>query len=194
MKKLSKREDAVRKLRSLKKHLQFLLQPTIFAVLVTAIWWKVFHKNEIHFGKEDEVAVLAGVFLFLSVAYGITISTSLESVWGKYQIVVKSVLKKDKDTFLCYRDERLPIIVHLLNLAFSSLILLMVAMIEYHTISSGLLSVFSASFVLSLYFVVVTELQNPAKSLWFAERIPADWLTEDIDDYFKLNEEKKDPK
>lgn len=33
------------------------------------------------------------------------------------------------------------------------------------------------------------ELEDPTKHGWFAERIQPDWLTEDVDEYFKLGPE-----
>jgi len=186
---LSKRGDWDRKWNSFKRHFILLLQPFAFSTVVSLAWWSWLYKNGIHFAKEDESSILTGVFLLLSVAYGITTAITFGSIWEKYQKVVRSVLRHDMQTFLYYRDERIPIIIHLLILSFSFPILGFVGFIEYHTVSAGIASVFSTSFVLSLYWVVITELQNPAKSLWFAERIPKKWLTIDIDKHFKLAEE-----
>ena len=189
MKKLTKRNDLGRKIRSFKKHSWLLLQPFGFALSMSLFWWITFFKNGIHFNKEDEGPLLTGVFLLLSVTYGITTSATFESVWKKYQVIVTSVLKKDKHTFLCYRDERMPIVIHLLVIAFSIPLLGIVCLVEYHTASAGFVAVFATSFVLSLYWVVIAELQDPSKSLWFAERIPEQWLMEDIDQYFRLGEQ-----
>ncbi len=185
---LSKREDVARRWRSFQKHVWLLLQPFAAALAAVAAWWFLLRERGIHLPKEDEVVILAGPLLFLSVAYGITVATTFESVWEKYQTVVKSVLKRDKDTFLCYRDERIPIVLHLLIISFSVPIMVIVALVEYHAASTGFLAVFSTAFVLTLYWVVVAELQDPSQSLWFAERIPAEWLTADIDEHFKLDE------
>ena len=185
---LSKREDVARRWRSFKKHAWLLLQPFALAGLACAAWWALLYRREIHLPKEDEGPLLMGTFLFLSVAYGITVATTFESVWEKYQTVVKSVLTRDERTFLVYRDERIPIVIHLLILSFSLPLMAMVALVEYHAAATGFLAVFATSFVLSLYWVVVVELQDPSQSLWFAERIPKDWLTADIDEYFKLAE------
>ncbi len=187
-KKLSKHDDTTRKLASFKRHCWFLFQPLLLAFLASVIWNYTLFKYKIHFDKEDEGPLLTGVIVILAVAYGIMTTSTFESVYGKHQKSVISVLKKDRETFLCYRDERIPIIIHLLIITFSALLLGIVSLIAYKTLYAGLVSVFSVSFVLSLYWLVIIELQNPAKSLWFIERTPNEWLTIDIDDAFKLGE------
>ncbi len=105
-----------------------------------------------------------------------------------------SILKRDKETFLCYRDDRIPIMIHLLILVMSLPVLIIISLLEYKSAWTGTTCVFFVSFALSLYWVVVTELQNPSKSLWFVERVPDEWLTIDIDMHFKLAEEEKNQK
>jgi hypothetical protein len=54
--------------------------------------------------------------------------------------------------------------------------------------------VFAVTFSISLYFIVSTELQNPASSAWFAERVPEAWLQVDIDEHFKLAQQNGEEK
>ncbi len=188
-KKLSKREDFARRWQSFKKHCWLLLQPFSFAVVVSVLWWCELFSKEIHFAKDDENILLAGVIVMLALTYGIVATTTFSTVWDKYQKVVISVLKRDKETFLCYRDERIPIVIHLLILAFAIPLLAIISLLEYKTAVDGFVAVFTVSFALATYAVVIIELQNPSKSLWFIERIPVDWLTIDIDVHFQLAEE-----
>jgi len=84
--------------------------------------------------------------------------------------------------------------VYLLIGALSLPLLGMIGCLEYEHLWAGFASVFSVAFVLALYWIVVVELQDPSKSPWFVERIPKEWLEEDIDQYFKLAEEAKNGK
>ena len=185
--KFSKKNSFQRRVDSFFRHFFLMAQPFSFALVAAYIWDNGIYKNGIHLSKEDEGPILTGVFLLLSVTYGVITATMFSSVWDKYKSVVEAVLKKDKDTFMLYRDERLPIIVHLLILSFSIPLLSFCLFVEYKDILSGYCSVFSSSFVLSLYFVVIAELQNPSKAPWLAERIPHDWLHDDVDKHFWLD-------
>ena len=52
----------------------------------------------------------------------------------------------------------------------------MIGMINYQNIATGIFSVFAVSFILSLFWIVIKHLEDPSRSAWIAERIPADWL------------------
>lgn len=187
---LSKKNDFKRRFNSFRKHLFFIFQPLVIAIGILSIWYQ-FYTRGIHFSQEDEVVLTGSVIMILAVAYSITASTVFNSIWEKYQRVVLCVIRMDRETFLCYRDERVPIVIHILILTFTILLITMVGGLEYRHVSAGIASVFSVSFILSLYFIVIVELQNPAKSLWLNERVPKEWLVVDIDEYFKLGRKKK---
>lgn len=188
MRMLSKKDDVARKWRSFKRHAFLLLRAFLATILPLFAWYQL-RLRGIHFAHEDEMIIIGAVIATLGVAYGIMASLVLGSIWEKYKKVVISVLKRDKETFLCYRDERIPIMIHLLLGALSVPLAAMVALLEYTHFWAGVASVFSVSFILALYWIVATELENPAKSPWFAERIPEEWLLVDIDEYFRLANE-----
>ena len=183
---LSKRDDVWRQFRSFRRHLFLIAQPFLAAAFITALW-TMFWQAGVHLPKEDEV-VLTAVVAMLSVTFGILAGVVLSTIWEKYQKVVVCVLKHDVNTFLIYRDERIPIVFHLLLGSLSVPIILVMMLFEYKSYSSGLIAVFSVTFAISIYWLVGAELQNPAKSLWFAERIPEAWLDLDIDEHFKMEE------
>ena len=61
-------------------------------------------------------------------------------------------------------------------------------------VTTGSYAVFAVSFVIALFFVVAIELDDPKRSIWFKERIPAEWLTIDVDAFMKAkraSEEKR---
>lgn len=185
MKNLSKKNDLARKLRSLRRHTMLLLKAALVTLLPLLLWYQLW-SCDIHFGAGDESVIIGASIATLGLAYGIMASVVLSSIWEKYRKVVISVLRRDEETFLCYRDERMPIMIHLLLAALSLPLLVMIALLPYQHMWSGIASVFSVSFILSLYWIVATELEDPTKSPWFAERIPEAWLSTDIDEYFKL--------
>lgn len=185
IRKLSRKDDTGRQWRSFKRH-AFLVCRAFVTALIPVILWRVLRSNEYHFVRADESAIGFAIAT-VGVAYGIIAALVLQAVWEKYRKVVIAVFDRDKRTFLMYRDERMPIMIHILLAALSFPLLLLVVMLDYENIFSGIASVFSVSFMIVLYWIIATELENPAKSPWFAERIPKEWLAEDVDKFFALD-------
>ena len=92
---------------------------------------------------------------------------------------------------MLYRDERLPIALHLLVIFVSLPLLGMIGMIDYQNVPTGIFSVFAVSFILSAVWIVIKHLEDPSRSAWIAERIPADLLKTDIDEHFHLDQHKE---
>ena len=125
--------------------------------------------------------------MIAGVAYGITVTLVFGTVWERYNKVVLCILQQDRKTFLYYRDERIPIIVYSLIAALSMPLLLITAALSYQFIVAGAVSVFFVSLILILYWAVIVQLQDPLKSIWLKERIPAEWLKANIDEEFFSN-------
>ncbi len=162
-----------------------LCQP-FFAAMLAVVAWYHLSKAGIHFPKADEAVLTTAVVATLAITFSIIAALVLNSIWEKYQKVVIAVLEQDEHKFLLYRDERIPIVLHLLLASLSAPIIGMVMLLEYKGFWSGAASTFCITFAISIYWLVVVQLESPAKSPWFAERIPPEWLIADIDKHFKL--------
>lgn len=169
-------------LRSLWRHIALMAQPFLFA-LASSIFW-LFHLRQkgMHLPKSDEVVMTGGVIAALAIAFSILAATMLSATYDRYKEVTKCVLTKDKQTFLLYRDERFPVIMHILLFSLALPIVVVIMLLDYESVVSGALAVFSVVFAVTTFLVAVAELQDPTKSPWFAERIPSDWLREDVDE------------
>lgn len=185
----SKKDDPARRWRSFKRHVLLMLQPSIFAVVITLIWDLILWRNNWHLPKEDEVIFTVPVITTLGVTFGINATISLGATWEKYRKVCVCVLTKDLRGFLILRDERIPIILHLFVAVLSIFVLGLTMFFEYKVEISGVVCVSIMSFVVSLYWFVLPQLEDPVKGAWFVERIPEDWLIIDVDEHFKLGAE-----
>lgn len=181
--KLSKKDDWGRRLRSLRRHFILAVEPLVVALAAVFVWFKM-REYGLVLGKNDEVVLTGGICAMLFLSWGITAALAVNFAWEKYRRVMACVLPRDKRTFLCLRDDRMPIVIHMFIGSLSFLLLAAVMSLPYEKTWSGIVSVFSSSFVITIYWVVVTQLENPAKSAWLAERIPKEWLYEDVDSFF----------
>jgi membrane protein YqaA with SNARE-associated domain len=182
---LLKKDDPRRKWRSFKRHALLLLKTFSFASATTFLWYEAWVRGY-HFSEDDKDALIGAIITTLGVTYGILVAWLLSVIMEKYGKVVICVLEKDKHTFLLYRDERIPIVFHLLIASVSVPLVGMIGMIAFKHVLTGTISVFAVSFILSLIWLIADQLENPSKGGWFRERIPQDWFDEDVDDFFKL--------
>jgi ABC-type antimicrobial peptide transport system permease subunit len=180
---LLKKNDKRRKWRSFKKNATLLSEALLSAMIITAAWYAAW-TNGFHFANKTD---MSAIITTLGVTYGIIATWVLDTIWDKYKKVVISTLHQDKDEFMLYRDERLPIALHLLVIFVSLPLLGMIGMIDYQSVATGIFSVFSISFILSLFWIVIKHLEDPSRSAWIAERIPAEWLKADVDEHFHLD-------
>jgi hypothetical protein len=184
---LLNKNDPTRKWRSFKRHAILVFEVVIISLGVTLAWYSLW-KRGYHFAEDDKDVVIGAIITTFGVTYGIQVSWIINTIWEKYQKVVICVLKQDKETFLLYRDERMPIMFHLL-IAFVSFPLLgMIGAVDYKHAITGMASVFSVCAVLTLFWIIATQLEDPTKGAWFSERIPTDWLTTPIDEHFHLGQ------
>lgn len=180
----------VRRVKALKRHIPLFTKPAIVSAVALGVWHLLRYFG-IHLDKSSEVPVTAAVIPTLGITYSIIAALVLNAVWEEYRKVSVCVITDDRDTFLLYRDERIPLMIHLLLGVLSLFLIGSIMLIDYDHIWSGRCSVFSITFACVLYWVVATELDDPARSVWFKERIPQEWLEIDIDVYRAEKAKKK---
>lgn len=159
---LLKKGDPKRRWRSFKRHALLLFKTFVFAADITCLWYIVWMCGY-HFPEDDKDILIGAVITPLGVMYGLEISWITTSIWEKYQKVVICVLEQDKHAFLSYRDERMPIMFHLLIGAVSFPLLAMIGMIDYKHGLTGAISVFAVSFVLILFWFVRRATREPGR-------------------------------
>ncbi len=157
-----------------------LLQPTAAATVAVAIWYTLWSAG-ISFPHEDEIVLTAVGIAVPAILFSILAALLITESYKRYQYLTDCLFTQDRLKFLHYRDERFPVTLHLLQIALSTPIIIIAMGLSYASVWSGMAVVFAATFVITLYWVAIVELQNPAKSPWFAERIPEEWLIADID-------------
>jgi hypothetical protein len=179
--------DPRRRWRSIKRHTLLLLQPLAVALATTALWSFLWGRD-IHLATKDTETLTVAIINTLAIFYGLIYAVILSAIWENYKRISVCILQEDKETFLLYRDERIPIMMHLLLGAVSLPLISIIGLLEWHNYWAGFIGIFTIVFAISFFWIAAAELQDPRKSPWMAERIPAEWLGEDIDERF-LDEE-----
>jgi hypothetical protein len=175
----------------IRRHLPIILKPLIWAGSLSLIWLLVLKPAGIGFSKEAENPLLFIVLPLVSFIYVIFAGIAISSVFDEYKELSRAVVSKDKAHFLIHRDEQIPIVMHILLWVPSSLLILTTLLFSYANDVVGFFTIFSVVFIVVTAWVVCVDLDDYMKGIWFKERIPKDWIEEDIEKFFN-NKKSKD--
>ncbi len=185
---LSKRNDPARRWKSFWRHLTISCQPFVFSTAAVLIW-QATNQAGLHFSRQDEASLTCAIIPGVFIAWSIIAGWFFTTIYGKYRTIVGSVLQSDEKTFMLYRDERMPIVLHLFLGSLSFLLFSLVALLDFKEFLAGAISIFVLSYCLVFYWVVMVQLDDPTLSPWLQERTPGKWLTQSVDEYFGLTEQ-----
>ncbi|HUC02031.1 MAG TPA: hypothetical protein VMA75_03950 [Candidatus Paceibacterota bacterium] len=182
---LLQRDDPRRQWRSFRRNAAFVCKTLFLAAAITGIWYFMWLRGW-HFPKDElEIQIgqnTTGQFTI----YGIFIAWIIYGSKQKYDATITAVMMRDKKTYLRFRDERQPIMLHLMVGMLSVPSLVMVMLTVYRHAITGIVSVFSFAMAIVGFWFIIALLENPTKSAWVDERTPASWKTANVDKFFGL--------
>ncbi|MFA6251539.1 MAG: hypothetical protein WC603_02855 [Candidatus Paceibacterota bacterium] len=174
-----------RKWVTIKRHSPVVTKSIYAGIISALVWGMTIYHFDWSFPKEDENAILFISLMFSAFTYVIFAGYAVNKVLDEYKIVSKAVVKNDLETFLLYRDEQLPILIHLPVAGITFVFVFFVMFFPFSSAWIGGISVFSVVFMVTLIYKVVMELDNYENSIWFKEKIPPEWYKINIERYFK---------
>lgn len=170
---------------TVRRHLPIIVKPMVWSVLLATFWSLIIWESKIGFSRESENPLLFIVLPLVSFIYVIFAGIAVSSVFDEYKELSRAVVGKDKKSFMLHRDEQLPIVMHILLWVLSTILIVMILLFNYTSFLAGLFTIFSVTFIVVTSWVVCVDLDDYIKSIWFKERVPKDWLEEDIDKFFE---------
>lgn len=168
------------KTNGLRVHLFMFVRPVaVSLVLSIGVWYWIFYRLGVSFFESDESTFTDAIVPTLAMFHAIVAGHVLIKVWDEYKVVRRCVKKGDKKTFMECRDDRIPLAIHMLLASLSVIIMVLVMLLHYDGPGAGIASTSSVAFVLTLYWEVATNLDNPFKGVWYRDQIPKDWFKEE---------------
>ena len=155
--------------------------------MAMVVIWKSLRLYGFYYGEVDQEIIrvrISDSWLL----YTLPGALILLAVYKKFTRSGVSLMTKDKNTFLLYRDQRLPIPLHIYLGALSLYIMGNTMFLNFESELAGTIEVFSTAFKLFIFWVVLIHLDNPTRGRWFQERAPRDWLEDDPDIVFGFEE------
>lgn len=186
---LNRRRTAADRWASWKLNLVRFAIPLAFACVATALW-ALCERNEWHFPHTAEVMVGTAI-LVLATVLAVAAGLMLNEVAQRSHELSMHILANKQHEFMLIRDERPPFAVSATLIVSGICVLILIGGAHYETWISGGIIIFLTTFAMSMYVVVIKELQNPTASQWFAARIPPEWLAADIDEFFDTHVAKR---
>lgn len=175
---------------SVKRHVPVVLKAIISGVIFALAQYTInLHGYSFHAEAKEAIMFLVMVFCFF--VYAIFAGYAINRVLDESKEVSRAIIQKDLDTFLLYRDEQLPILIHLPLILVTGIIIFFLLFFPFPDEFIGMTSVFSIVFMMSLLFIVTQELDNYENSIWFKAKTPSDWWQIDIEKYFQAKHNSK---
>lgn len=168
---------------SVKRHVPVVLKAIIPGVIF-AVAQNYINSCGFSYQKEAKEAILFLPMTFLFFIYVIFAGYAINRVLDESKEVSKAIIQKDVDTFLLYRDEQLPILIHLPLGIDAGIIIFFLLFFPFPDEYIGMTSVFFIVFMMSLLFTVTQELDNYENSIWFKDKTPDEWWQIDIEKHF----------
>jgi hypothetical protein len=184
---LSRKNDPMRRLKSFWRHFTLSIQALALSI-GAVIAWSAVRNADIHFSREDDIFITC-LFGGMFIAWSVMTGCLFNMVNEKHRKIVQSILMNEERTFMIYRDERMPIVMHMFLGATSISMLILAAGMDFNSYWTGVISISILTFCLSIFWLIIAQLDNPALSPWFMERIPKRWLTQSVDEHFGLKEQ-----
>lgn len=169
---------------SVKRHVPVVLKAMIPGVALAFGQYFINYRG-LAFQAEAKEAILFLSMAFSFFVYVIFAGYAINRVLDESKEVSRAIVQKDLDTFLLYRDEQLPILIHLPLGLVAGTITFFLLFFPFPDEFIGMTSVFSIVFMMALLFIVTQELDNYENSIWFRAKTPADWWQIEIEEHFK---------
>lgn len=158
--------------------MNIIWRPLLFSVVLAWLWngysRYVGIDPEI---KADETIMVGATIVTLGVFYALMAAFVLAAVWQQWVTVEEAVNSDDKPAFLKHARKRIPGTIKLLILIFSTLLLGgFFFLAAFKSAWAGSFSIFAISLILSIYWAVVTDLDDPLTGVWNVSRVPKNWV------------------
>lgn len=160
---------------TIRPYFSILLVPALVSVGTGGVWWLLFFPYHWNVGKADETALTNTLIPVLATFHAILAAAVLSKVWEEFKTIRRCVQAGDEAAYRRCLQDRIPPAIHLLLAVMSILIVAGTMLIHYDNAIAGFLVVGAITFVLTLYWEVATNLDNPQCGAWYVNEIPLSW-------------------
>lgn len=160
------------------RHTGILLAPFVIAAVAAALWRWGLYEHGIYFSQEAETPFLYLIMPLVGFVYVIFASLAVNAVLARYQKLLRSVHRKDMAAYLDHHEQQLPGLMRGLVAVPSIILLLLAALYQYTDVTAGIASVYTVTLVVTLTWLVISELDTVHRRAYFKHITPSHWHKE----------------
>lgn len=189
--KWSEKDSAWRYVFAIWKQLGLTLRSILFSGLVATAWFFGIWRHRLWFESEDleRLFILTGAASALALLFigGFAFTKTRD----KKDKIVEAILMRDKEAgkelFMRYRDERIDNATLVFLGTTGGIFAAHALVAPWVSAWAGFVAVSVACLIWSKFWVLVTHFDDPIdSSKWIRDRVPQEWMDEDVDAYFDL--------
>lgn len=150
------------------------------AALATTIWYFLFFEHHIDVGERAEIVSTAAWVPWLAVIAGIINASVLAKVLDEFKEIRYAIKSYDLESFMRLKDEDVSPLIYLLIVAFDVCIVGGFMLVHYQDALHGGFFVWTSAYVAALLLIVIRELDDPLKGIWFIKSVHDEWRNIDV--------------
>lgn len=162
------------------KSIIMMIIPVVPALIMVALWYFQFYSKGISFDENMENIVAAAWIPTFGLLYCLLSAVVFNTVWIEYKTIRTAVKRYDIETFVDLKDEDISPLIYTLIFICSLSIIGGFMSLKYHNPFWGGVVVGSTTYLLSLVFFVIREMDDPCGGFWFIKNIHPEWLKIDV--------------
>jgi hypothetical protein len=166
---------------SFRRHTWLFAQPIVVGLLAVCVTSIFRYWTQTHFHPEDREYIITGPLAVLAIFHSVIAGHMIMDVVRRHRDVIIAIRRKDQEKFEDNRCFRLPGFLKLFLGILSTILVAYVSLIRFHYVWAEQLSVFSVTWVLSMFWVIITELEDPVNGAWFGKQVPEEWLQDEAE-------------
>ena len=146
--------------------MKLLIKPLVLSVVLAGLWILFRFLGLDNYIQGDEGTIASGTVAFLAVAYALFAGFLFVTVWSQWVAIEEAIRDMDLKKFNLHKDKRLPGTVKTLLLMFSILLVVAFFLLSFRHLLTGGFSIFVATLVVSTYWRVILDLDDPFTGIW----------------------------
>lgn len=157
----------------------------LLAVLVACPAWYLFYRTGWHLPEKLSDALMT-LCLTFGVIYALIAGAVINRVFDEYKDMRTAVKNCDIDTFMTLRDEEVSPVIHAVMALFALNVIACIGLVNYPAPIYGLIAVGVTTYLFSLVYWVITEIDDPCTGVWFIVNIHQEWLAIEPKEWRKI--------
>lgn len=144
--------------------------------LPAIVLYHICHKLGIHSNRVADEPIVNAVLPFIGGAHVFLSGFLFIREGGDYREMRRAVRLKEKEKFLDLAEDQVPAPLRFVVFVTGTIVILWTTSLYYENYWTGLFSVLSVAYIVSLIWEVIADFNDPVNGVWVVRDVPKDWL------------------